>query len=363
LKSPGPRIAVIGAGIVGASVAYHLARRGAAVTLVDKGPPGAGVTGTSFAWINVSHGLPGPYARLRRLALEEYRRLERDLESALRVDWCGALTWQGDPAETERFVRAHAAAGHDVRLIERAEIARLEPGLIEPPARAALAAGEGAVGPVEATAVLVEAARHAGADVRLATEVTAIAANGQGVTGIRAKEGNLEAEVVVLAAGTGAGALCGPLGLDLPLDPSPALLLRFRTPGRLVHRIVSTPDLEIRQADEKRLLAAEDYIDDSPENGPAAIALRALAAVKKRLRGAGAVTLEEVSVGQRPMPGDGTPIIGFCAGVEGLYVAVMHAGVTLAPAVGRFAAGEILDGAEAEALAPCRLDRFAAGPP
>ena len=52
------------------------------------------------------------------------------------------------------------------------------------------------------------------------------------------------------------------------------------------------------------------------------------------------------------------PIVGFTADAPGLYLAVMHAGVVMVPAVGRLATGEIVAGSEAEALAPCRVSRY-----
>jgi len=61
-------LVVVGAGIVGASVAYHAARAGAVVTLVDAGRPGAGVTADSFAWIGASGVRDGPAAGLRATA-------------------------------------------------------------------------------------------------------------------------------------------------------------------------------------------------------------------------------------------------------------------------------------------------------
>jgi glycine/D-amino acid oxidase-like deaminating enzyme len=57
------RVVVIGAGIVGASIAYHLARRGAAVTVLDRGQPAGEATEKSFAWINATWGHPEPYFR------------------------------------------------------------------------------------------------------------------------------------------------------------------------------------------------------------------------------------------------------------------------------------------------------------
>jgi glycine/D-amino acid oxidase-like deaminating enzyme len=67
--------------------------------------------------------------------------------------------------------------------------------------------------------------------------------------------------------------------------------------------------------------------------------------------------MEFVTVGYRPTPKDGFPIIGN-GGHKGLYVVVMHSGVTLAPLVGLLASNEILTGIDDANLAPFRLSRF-----
>ncbi|MEQ9332390.1 FAD-binding oxidoreductase [Thalassobaculum sp.] len=349
---------VVGAGIVGTAIAYHLARRGARVTLIDSGPPGGGVTARAFGWINVSYGTAGPNAPLRGLALVDYRRLDRELGHGLNIDWCGALTWSTDPAETERMVRDHAAHGHDVRLLDRADIARAEPALVDLPNCAAHAVGEGAIDAAAAARTLSEAARVAGAEVVAETAVTAIRVTDRRVAGIDTAAGPIVADTVVLAAGTGSPELCAPLGVAVPIRRSPAIRLRLRTPGPLVNGIVQGPAFEIRQAATTTLYAAEDYIDDSADNGPDAIAGRTLAAIRAGLRGGKRVELQDTLVGLRAIPADGHPIIGPAPSVPGLYLAVMHAGVTLAPTVGRLAAAEILDGNPAPALGHCRPDRF-----
>ena len=58
------------------------------------------------------------------------------------------------------------------------------------------------------------------------------------------------------------------------------------------------------------------------------------------------------------MPADGEPIIGPVAEVPGLYLAVMHSAVTLAPTVGRLIASELVDGTVEPVLAGCRINRF-----
>src|SRR6476659_3909004 len=74
-------VVIVGAGIVGASVAYHLARRGLPVALIERVPaPAAGVTAASFAWIGDAGGeWPGGAKDLRGSVLLDYRRLEAEV--------------------------------------------------------------------------------------------------------------------------------------------------------------------------------------------------------------------------------------------------------------------------------------------
>jgi glycine/D-amino acid oxidase-like deaminating enzyme len=65
-----------------------------------------------------------------------------------------------------------------------------------------------------------------------------------------------------------------------------------------------------------------------------------------------------MTIGYRPMPQDGRPIVGFPSGRRDIYIIVMHSGITLGPLIGRFAALEILDGVRMEPLDQCRLERF-----
>jgi glycine/D-amino acid oxidase-like deaminating enzyme len=157
---------------------------------------------------------------------------------------------------------------------------------------------------------------------------------------------DFRAQAVVLAAGVATAALGAPLGIRVRVDPSPATLFRLRAPAGLVRTVVNTQDFDLRQVATDRLLAAAD----SPE--------RTLAAVRSTFRGAANVELLSTRVGVRPMPADGEPIVGPVAELPGLYLAVMHSAVTLAPAVGRLVARELVDGTVEPALAGCRLDRF-----
>ena len=331
-------VVVVGAGIVGASVAYHAARAGAVVTLVDAGRPGGGVTAGSFAWIGASGVRPGPTAGLRSTATDEYRRLEVELPG-LPVTWSGSLSWGMDDGLPE------AGAGQEI--VDASTAMTLEPTLVQPPEWAVWAPGDGAVDPVGVTERLVAGARVYGAQIHAETVVTSVRRDATGrVVGVETAAGTLAGATVVLAAGVATTGLAAPLGVGVPVDPSPATLIRFRAPACLVRTVVHNRDFDLRQVAPDRLLAAAD----SPD--------RTLAAVRSTFRGAADVELLSSRVEARPMPADGEPIVGPVAEVPGLYLAVMHSAVTLGPAVGRLVAREVVDGTVEPALAGCRPDRF-----
>jgi glycine/D-amino acid oxidase-like deaminating enzyme len=161
-----------------------------------------------------------------------------------------------------------------------------------------------------------------------------------------------------LAAGTGTVALCSGIGITLPVEPSPAVLVRLRAAPGLVRTIVATPSLEARQLDDGTILAPTAYSGETDQAALQATARRVRDRFAAAFVGAGDTEIVSVEIGWRPMPVDGEPIIGRPAGTRGLYVAVMHSAITLAAAVGRLAAAEILTGSPADELAGCRPDRF-----
>ncbi|WP_247740978.1 FAD-dependent oxidoreductase [Cohnella sp. LGH] len=127
------KIVIIGAGIVGASVAYHLAKRNEDVTVIERHPAAAReVTEKSFAWINTTHWVAPEYWRLYDAALEEYHALQQEL-SELKIHWHGALTW-GTPPPREKPLS---------QKLNREQLKALEPNLKEYPDEAMFVSEEG----------------------------------------------------------------------------------------------------------------------------------------------------------------------------------------------------------------------------
>jgi glycine/D-amino acid oxidase-like deaminating enzyme len=179
------------------------------------------------------------------------------------------------------------------------------------------------------------------------------------VTGVVISGETIAADEVVIAAGAGAPAIAATTGIKLAIETPAGLIVHSRPYKKLLNGLVHAEKLHMRQTDEGRIIAGSDFAGGDPGENPDATARDLFAATKAALRGADGLELDFHTVGYRPTPIDGFPIIGRAEGVAGVYVAVMHSGITLAPAVGLFATREILDGERDPLLAPYGLSRFA----
>src|SRR5438874_8627365 len=136
------RIVIAGGGIIGANLAYRLARRGASVTLLERTRPASGATANSFAWINSTYSKqPLSYFNLNRLGIEAWQQLDRELPGDLPLRWGGSVEWYGDEARAKAFreeVRHHQEWAYPTHLIDDAALRALEPHV--EPGRVAAAA-------------------------------------------------------------------------------------------------------------------------------------------------------------------------------------------------------------------------------
>ena len=130
-------VVVIGAGIVGASIAWRLSSRGCDVTIIDRAQPGSGASNHSFAWINAGSKEPLHYHNLNRRSLEMWdsfaAAIADDGDSAsVGLRWGGKVSWEIASKGAERLiseVRQLQAWGYPTRLIDLSELSELVPSL------------------------------------------------------------------------------------------------------------------------------------------------------------------------------------------------------------------------------------------
>ncbi|MGE0725687.1 MAG: NAD(P)/FAD-dependent oxidoreductase [Alphaproteobacteria bacterium] len=342
-----PKIVVVGAGIVGAAVAWNLARAGAGVTIVADDRSSGPATRASLAWINASWGNREDYFRLRLQSMAEWRRLAEALPS-LPLTWCGGLLWDLPADRLAAFAAEHTSRGYDLRLVDGASAQRIEPALAQPPPLAVHAPSEGAVEPEAAASLLVDDACARGASIMRETRVNRIVRRSGRAIGVDTDGGPVDGDAVVVAAGAGAPALAATVGLELRIGAPPVLLLVARAARPILHGLVLAPALHVRQRPDGRIVASAGY-----RGSDAAVEGEALAAaLRSMLRGADEISIENAVVSPRPMPADGLPVVGAIDGIPGLWLAISHSGVTLAPAIGRMVAEMILAGRIDPLVAP-----------
>jgi glycine/D-amino acid oxidase-like deaminating enzyme len=363
-RSAPQSVVVVGGGIVGASIAYHLVRRGAQVTLCEKEHPAAGATGKSFAWINATFSKqPRHYHELNVLGMEGWRRLDREFSGDLPIQWGGCVEWY-PPGRKAELLRGEVArlrdwgyAAHSVNLVE---FRRLLPFILPGPfAAASYSEREGTLDPVRTTQTILSRAQQLGAQVFYPCEASNLVLSGSRVQALETTHGRLALEALVLASGVDTPRLAAMAGVKVPLKDSPGVLAHTAPVAPLLDRVALGPQAHLKQNPDGRVVTGSDFGGTPVTDTSHAFGEKLVARAAQYLPEIARVNLEQVTLGWRVMPRDEYPILGFADSCPNLYIAATHSGVTLAPVVGQFAAMEILDGAQVEMLSPYRLSRFA----
>ena len=228
----GADVVVVGAGCVGANVAYRLAERGATVTVLDAGAPGAGTSGASFAWTNSFNKTPRDYHDLNVSSMEEHAVLAKELGGGGWLHQDGALAWEEGPAGLARLgqaVERLAGWGYAVERISPRQARELEPDLHIAPGveHVVWTPGEGYVEAVPFIGALLAEATRRGARILPGRRVTGVIRSGARVQGVSTEGGDrFEAQVVVDCAGVAMDEIARLAGVAIPID---------RVPGRLIY--------------------------------------------------------------------------------------------------------------------------------
>lgn len=370
-----PEAIVVGAGVVGASIAFHLAERGVETLVLDHNGPAGGSTSRSGALVRC-HYPTSLEADLAWESLTEYFEPWGE-----RVGGGCGFTRTGFAylagADRVEALRHNVNLQHKVNvqteLVEPEELGELEPALnLDGVALAAHEPRGGYADPTATAVGFLEAARRFGA--RFARRrVAGLLMRGDRVVGVETEGGPLEAEVVVLAAGAWSVPLAVGVGLELPIRPVRVQVALFERPYELpTHLTVidSVSGFYARPAAERATLiglrdsyewleSAEEW-EPSPDKDFVEEAARLLG---RRIPALEGVPYRTGRAGILDTTPDGRPILG-PEGPEGLYLAVGWSGTGFkkAPAVGNELATWIQEGRpRRRELETYNLDRFSTG--
>ncbi|MGD0606844.1 MAG: FAD-dependent oxidoreductase [Streptosporangiaceae bacterium] len=215
------RVVIIGGGVIGTSVAYHLARMGwTDVLLLEQGQLSCGTTWHAAGLVGQLRATQNG-TRLVQYSMELYARLEEETGLSAGFRRCGGLTvarTQDRLTQLKRTAATAAAYQLDCELISPQRAGQLYPLLATGDLAGAIwLPGDGRANPTDLTAALARGARAGGVTIRERTRVTGISVRGGAVTGVRSDQGDVEAEVVVNCAGQWAKQVGALAGATVPL--------------------------------------------------------------------------------------------------------------------------------------------------
>lgn len=341
---PAPKVVVVGGGIMGACIAWNLAKAGAKVLVLEQhAEPARGATQWSYGWVGTASVLPSeaPQAfALKQTALREFAALEKELD-ALPYAVRGALVWGENDEETHQLVAEQQAVGVTMSLVGQDAIRQLEPQLATLPRYAAWAPDDFAIEPIMLTQQLFDAAKGLGAEVRYNVVVERLLEQGDTVVGVATPQGNIQAQAVVLANGAAVKTLLSNVGVDAPVFEAPAVLMRWKTANAGVRHLVCANDLELRPDLQGGIVIATDYPEEG-EAGLEALVQRVKARLQQLITPAPSLELRGMAGARRPLVEGGMPYRKKLSNLSNVYTLVAHPGIILSPYLARLSAEEIM---------------------
>ena len=377
-----PAVVIVGAGVMGASTAWHLASRGCRdVLLLDRGPaPGAGSTSRATGGFRAQYPT-GINVRLSLLAREKLRRFGDEVGGECGYEPRGYLWLASSDEEMAALAEArivqHAEGLEEAHSVSPGDIARLNPAVdLQGIVGGAYCPSDGFIRPLGILNGYLKGARRLGVTVNWNVEVTGLARDGAGrVTGVATTTGDVSCDLVVNACGAWAGELGRVCGVDLPVAPLrrqvACTVATDVLPAEMPMTIFIADGFHLRVRDGRVLLLwptpgvpGDPFAARVDDRWISDVSRRAHARVPV-LRGV-PIDREACWAGLYEMSPDRHAILGpavECANVYLINGSSGH-GVMHAPALGQLLSEMILDGAASTLdVSALRPSRFAAGEP
>jgi sarcosine oxidase subunit beta len=381
MKSSQADVVVIGAGIIGCSVAYHLAKRKLRVFILDCGDIASGSSGACDGLIFLQSKKPGIHLELALESRRHFKTLAERLPVPIEYQATGGMVvaeTEVEMAAMEQFVTAQQDNGLDVTLLDTTKARRMEPQLSKRIAGATFSPLDGQVNPIALTLGFALGARALGARLLTKTSVTGIDITAGRASGVETDSGRIPADIIINATGAHAPDIGKMVGLMIPIKPRRGQIIVTENYPRLIQAcMISAKYIAAKYDPEIAKGNGEGISIEQTENGNFLLgSTREFVGYDKRttpngLHGIAAKTIGIIPAldrvhairafaGLRPFTPDGLPILGPVEEIPGFFMAAGHEGdgIALAPITGALMAQLIATGKSDIPLKDFRLGRF-----
>jgi sarcosine oxidase subunit beta len=374
-------VVVIGAGVIGSSIAYQLSKRKIKVVLLEKGELVAGSSGACGGAIFLQSKSPGVHLKLALESARGFYHLEEELGSDIEYKNNGGMIIVENNEEREtlkQMVENQRKMGLAVSLLDQKQARELEPCLKTDILASTFSPLDAQVNPIALTFALINAARRLGTKLYADTKAVGIGQNSQRINTVKTNKGEIETEIVVNAAGVHAPEIGEMLGLRIPIKPRRGQLLVTETVAPIISRCLLSaqyicakfdPDLaetggggiSIEQLSKGNLLigSTREFVgfDKNTTYEGIKYITRHVARIIPKIKD---IHIIRAFAGLRPYTPDGLPILGRTDAVDGFIMAAGHEGdgITLSPITGQIIADLIVDKKTDISLNAFKLERF-----
>lgn len=365
MNSKSPHIVIIGGGVIGTSIAYHLSKKSARVTLIEAGDLASGSSGACDGLVFMQSKKPGIHLSLAMESLKRFKSLQQELPMDIEFRQTGGRVLIQTPEEyraMEKFVCEQQEIGLDVCLMDREKTLEAEPFLSPEIYGSTYSPLDAQVNPISLALGFALAAKKNHAGILTQTRVLGIHTHNSRVTGVSTTQGDIEADLVVNAAGSMAGLVSGMAGIFMPIRPRRGQIVVTQAASRIISccmisaRYIAAKfdpalageagdGISVEQTANGNLLlgSTREFEGFNRENTPSGIR-RIILQTTAILPALENLQVIRTFAGLRPYTPDGLPILGPVRSPEGFLMASGHEGdgIALSPITGELMADMIL---------------------
>lgn len=374
-------VVVIGGGVIGASVAYHLSKKRVDVALLERNGLVSRTSGACDGLVYLQSKRPGAHLRLAMESRKRFDSLQEELGIDIEFRSRGGMIVVEKQEELEAmrlFVEDQKETGLEVTLLDGKQARELEPSLSERILACTYSPLDGQVNPISLTLAFLKGAKARGAKIFPFIGVTGFSRKSHHIVGVKTTRGNIETRVVVNAAGVHATEIGKMIDVEIPIKPRRGqILVTEALPPLLTRGLLSAKYIAAKYTPALAETGELGVSIEQTKNGGFLLgstrefvgfdrrttwsALKHIALQTSRIIPA----LRDLRVirtfaGLRPFTPDGLPLLGPVRDVEGFFMAAGHEGdgIALSPITGQLIAEWIAEGSPSMDLSAFSLERF-----
>ena len=375
-------VVIIGGGVIGSSIAYHLASRHISVLLFEEHAPAAGSSGGCDGAVLLQSKKHGLHLQMAIASINRFAELSENLPVPIEFERYGSMIVIEHEAELEpmrSFVSQQRKHGVDVSFLDVDDARELVPDLSEGIVGATFSPSDGKINPIRLNLAFIQGAKQRGAQVMVGETVENIKVKDGEVCGISTSRGAYSCKILVNAAGVLAPKVGRMVDIDVPIKPRRGQILVTQAVEPLARCCMlsagyiaakfnpeiahqSGHGVSIDQTAKGNILigSTREFVGYNRQTtfaGMAKIARRACQFIPRL----GTLDVIRSFAGLRPYTPDGLPILGNVEALKGFIMAAGHEGdgIALSPITGELIAQLIADEEPSISLEPFHLSRFA----